>query len=56
MMLKLNSDQELKPCPFCGGQVTMKDRYRTIIRCDVCDFELAKWGKDMAISIWNRRA
>jgi ribosomal protein L37AE/L43A len=56
MIFRVDSDQELKPCPFCGGPATIKSRYRTIISCKKCDFELAKWDKSLAVGTWNTRA
>jgi Lar family restriction alleviation protein len=34
--------EELKPCPFCGGKVTLTERdpsegYRYLIRCENCE-------------------
>lgn len=54
---------ELKPCPFCGGEallITFRDEYRrlnpSVVHCSVCDVESKVYlRKKEAIEAWNRR-
>lgn len=50
--------EELKPCPFCGGEAIMQapNMHRvTCISCRDC-MASSKWGKiEEIISMWNRR-
>lgn len=55
---------DLKPCPFCGGNVRFDVAYSyfrdTVIYCDSCDIVFAlddcdASGVDVARA-WNRRA
>ena len=49
---------ELKPCPFCGGDVlnVTKDSFYHILQCDQCGVEKAHTRKHKLIKGWNRRA
>lgn len=54
------SDIELKPCPFCGGEVghvvwSMHDYHRA--ECEDCDISMDYFhnAKDLE-EAWNRRA
>lgn len=53
--------EELKPCPFCGGEATVKrieSIYRYRVSCDKCPVEVGRhWfgTKEEAIEAWNRR-
>ena len=67
-MEKEMSDEDLKPCPFCGGAAQIKlyelKGYRigcasrpTQYICPGCiDWSASYWSEEMAISSWNRRA
>ena len=53
---------ELKPCPFCGGEATL--RYEPspgvyYVHCDTCGSETGNTGlyrkEDKAIDAWNTR-
>ena len=56
---------ELKPCPFCGGVVELRDKFdgvdeTTFIHCTGCHmwFEKFVWrgyGENTIIKEWNRR-
>lgn len=61
--------EELKPCPFCGGEATVTDgedcdgvqvffvgcRTKTCI-CDAWDSARYFYSEAEAIKMWNRRA
>lgn len=56
------TDEELKPCPFCGGKnidiqyLSLTKRYY-FCRCLDCEAQTkSKTDKDKAIDAWNRRA
>ena len=50
--------KKLKPCPFCGGEAAVSERYDEYcaVRCITCgaktNFSMTKKG---AIELWNRR-
>lgn len=50
---------ELKPCPFCGGEATMKApnmHRKTCIACKECGVSTG-WGTvEEVTAAWNRRA
>ena len=49
--------EELKPCPFCGGEAHIHRHERFGIECDECGMGLG-WIKETeqeAIEAWNRR-
>lgn len=50
---------ELKPCPFCGGEAELIDKYEGVfwIICKgcLCESGFVK-TKEEAINAWNRRA
>ena len=60
--------QELKPCPFCGGEARLllnakrkiygKNEYRTgvVACCNVCEARMFYGSEKLAIEAWNRRA
>ncbi len=52
--------EELKPCPFCGGNASMRLYYKGLygVRCDSCDSRVGQVFKtrEDAIAAWNRRA
>jgi Lar family restriction alleviation protein len=57
---------ELKPCPFCGGEALMRERYINGIantkhyrrECRHCKATFAHWFRSIkrANEAWNRRA
>ena len=57
---------ELKPCPFCGGEALLRERYIQGIanrkhyrrECRHCKATFADWYRSMkkADEAWNRRA
>lgn len=48
---------ELKPCPFCGGEAILIKGYFCWVRCDYCGAEtVAETSTTEAIAAWNRRA
>ena len=59
--------EELKPCPFCGGEARLllnakrkiygKDEYRTgvVACCNVCEARMFYGSEKLAIDAWNRR-
>lgn len=50
------SEEELKPCPYCGGEAVYYDTYRFSVHCLDCKASTAYWnGKEYAIVAWNRR-
>ena len=54
---------ELKPCPFCGGEAELKINYcAAYIKCKVCDVSTKHilespiyCAKDKAVEAWNGR-
>ncbi len=50
--------EKLKPCPFCGGEVSMWPRtfgVVTVFQCEKCKVRIVfPWNKDPGD--WNRRA
>ena len=54
--------KELKPCPFCGGEVTIRYSFcdgSTAIQCDTCRAwwtPAEKLSEKKLIKEWNRRA
>ena len=55
---------DLKPCPFCGGDVriTRNDRGCVFVRCSLCNMTLMFGANDVCkseqavVRMWNRRA
>ena len=58
---------ELKPCPFCGGDALLSHDYEGIgssyVRCGKCGLESIRFirafdtaSDDRAAEFWNRRA
>ena len=48
--------EELKPCPFCGGEAEIFESAICQIRCSNCNARSCWNTKDKAIEAWNRRA
>lgn len=55
---------ELKPCPFCGGEAAIREYSNGFniwfrVRCDSCgvaqDGIRNGYGKEQAVEAWNRR-
>lgn len=58
-------NEELKPCPFCGGEAEViklenyhTQSYRYFVTCRVCGAEIPRISRSrqQAKSVWNRRA
>ena len=51
---------DLKPCPFCGGEdviITEYDAVVVFVQCDNCCATFPHFdSKEEAITAWNRRA
>lgn len=60
---------ELKPCPFCGGEATFAAhataeemdygiicRTMAVIGCDACEFCMSGETDEEAVAAWNARA
>ena len=57
----MNERTELKPCPFCGGEASLRDEpyryYKYTVYCTKCGIgTLAEHIESIAIHAWNRRA
>ena len=50
-------DDELKPCPFCGGEASKKIHpFISFVRCDKCRTETtAENDIEKSIKVWNMR-
>jgi len=51
---------ELKPCPFCGGEVEIYEAQELIypytIECQECTCHMGRYSdRDEIIETWNRR-
>lgn len=58
------TENELKPCPFCGGEATIinaqqpfERRRKLFATCTVCGVEMPRIARSMkeAKEAWNRR-
>ena len=53
------ASEELKPCPFCGGKVYLRDcgMHLWQVQCPSCKIQqpVAFGGKETCIKAWNRR-
>ena len=59
--LALEAEEELLPCPFCGGDAESEFipsfRNSHFVRCKICLSSIRGYDtKDKAIAAWNRRA
>ncbi len=56
----MSSANELKPCPFCGGEaglIDMEESHIPVCNEIECLCELGSFStRDAAIAAWNRRA
>lgn len=49
--------EQLKPCPFCGGEATITLFIKQIaISCTNCSAVVVEKAAQEAIEAWNRRA
>ena len=61
MLMKDCVEENLKPCPFCGGEA-VKDFARFDynyfgVHCTVCDAYIHDFdSEEMAVEKWNKRA
>lgn len=61
----MSATDELKPCPFCGGEAQIKHlitagvRTHSRVECTRChvktDFYVHQFGERNVIKVWNRR-
>lgn len=52
-------DEELKPCPFCGGQLIalIRDKHGMQYSCVCCECRGPRMQSSYnAMALWNRRA
>lgn len=54
----MNTNEQLKPCPFCGGEARIvkfiNDEY--YVKCIYCCAKTDLYGSEFyAIKFWNRR-
>ena len=71
MKAKLLEDEELKPCPFCGGNALavwnakipvkdgsglMHEEQGACVFCDNCPAQIRTTEKHLIVEMWNRRA
>lgn len=59
--LALEAEEELLPCPFCGGEAESQSipsfRNSHFVRCKICLSSVRGYDtKDNAIAAWNRRS
>ena len=58
--LELEYEEELLPCPFCGGRAKfnrtlVEGRTDGWVQCTYCGAQFVTKERDEAISTWNRR-
>ena len=62
IQFNIMSEDELKPCPFCGGKPIGPelDGFSTYteywIDCEACEIVMARRGESELIKSWNTRA
>lgn len=53
-------NEELKPCPLCGGVVELRKTHdgRKVIECDNCNMSVFLHGRtrEEIVDFWNKRA
>jgi hypothetical protein len=60
-MKKPDTNEELKPCPFCGNKPTYKTFHDGFARwhrieCPLCKIFMDRLWKNVVIAAWNKRA
>ena len=57
---KVEVMEELKKCPFCGGEAKFYKVYdfvnRYVVKCTKCYIRIVGFRKEDVIEAWNRRA
>lgn len=49
-------NEQLKPCPFCGGEAYLQTHYKFCISCIDCRADIpVKESEADAVAHWNRR-
>lgn len=50
--------EELKPCPFCGGEADIGENFdgQWGVFCETCRAVVWGYTKKASIAAWNRRA
>ena len=51
---------ELKPCPFCGGEASIRkiDNVWYVVGCDDCSCDVGRhwfYTREEVVEAWNRR-
>lgn len=56
--MKTALEQTLAPCPFCGGEASMRNGGPGcfFVQCDLCNATSDDGSRDRAIAVWNSRA